>query len=462
MIKKDAMKKNLLLILLCISVSVTAQCWKSVSTGADFCVAIKPDGRIYAWGHNESGQLGIGTFDNKMVPTQVGEDSDWNAVTAGSGFVVALKTNGTLWVWGRNDFGLGGGSGTTSNIPLQVGTDADWRFVNAGGAHSLAIKTNGTLWGWGRNSFGQLGNGTFTNTNVPVQVGTATNWKTVSTGTFHSLAVKSDNTLWSWGYNFSGQLGNGTAGFGTELNMPAQIMGIVVNEWKCIDAGGSHSLAITEEGRLWVWGKNSNYALGINDGSTYKSLPTLISSATDWKIASGGINHTLAIKENNTLWGWGENISGQLGDGSVLNRVAPVQIGTATDWTFIDGGEQYSAFLKGGSLLSTGSNMYGQLGLGNAVSHNTPQTVTCPILNVKDYSEMPFVIYPNPVTEILHLQNSKNIEIDAIQIVDLAGKILMKNSENVSSINVQQLQHGMYLLQIYCGGEKFDFKFVKS
>jgi len=456
------MKNFFLLIVLFINLSLNAQCWKSVSSGDDFCVAITTDGRLYAWGHNDTGQLGIGSVEDKRAPAQVGADSDWDAVSAGSGFVVALKTNGTIWVWGRNDFGLGGGSGTTSTIPLQVGTDTDWRFVSAGGAHSLAIKSNGTLWAWGRNTFGQLGNGTFTNSNVPVQVGTDTNWKTATIGTFHSLALKTDNTLWSWGYNFWGQLGQGTSGFGTELSVPTQITGIGTNQWKYISTGGIHSLAISQDGSLWVWGNNQTNALGLNDAELYKARPTKINEATDWKMVVGGRNHTLAIKENNTLWGWGENAYGQLGDGSVLNKVVPVQISATTNWTSFDGGEKHSAFLNGGAVLTSGSNAFGQLGIATTANHNTPQTVSCPALGIKDHAKMPFVIYPNPVTEILHLQNSKNIEIDAIQIVDLTGKILIKNSENVSSINVQQLQHGMYLLQIYSGEEKFEFKFVKS
>lgn len=454
------MKNFMLLILFCVTIT-HAQCWQAVSSGADFCVAIKTDGTLYSWGHNESGQLGIGSFDDEYVPAKVGEDSDWQSVSAGYGFVIALKTNGTLWVWGRNDFGLGAISGNISNVPEQVGTDSDWVFINAGGAHSFAIKSNGTLWGWGRNDFGQLGNGSFAHTNVPTQVGTGNFWKTVAAGTFHSLAVKADNTLWSWGYNFSGQLGQGTAGFGTEVNTPTQILSLAANEWKSIDAGGRHSLAVTAEGKLWVWGNNNVNALGINDGSTYKAMPTLVNNATDWKLATGGTNHTFAIKENNTLWGWGQNTSGSLGDGSVLNRVVPVQIGTEAGWWRADGGELHSFFFKDGNIQTSGSNMYGQLGIGATGDHTVPISVDCPVLDATEPNKHFFTIYPNPVSDKLVIMNKESLKIEEYRIYDNTGKLLINTSGNPADINVKQLQGGVYLLQIHSEKGMSNFKFIK-
>lgn len=453
--------KKILLLLFWATIAHT-QCWKAVSTGADFCVALKTDGTLYAWGHNESGQLGVGSFEDQNMPVRVGEDSDWHSISAGYGFVIALKTNGTLWVWGRNDFGLGAPSGNITNIPEQVGTDTDWTFINAGGAHSFAIKSNGTLWGWGRNDFGQLGNGSYIHSNAPVQVGNANDWKKAAAGTFHTLAVKTNNTLWSWGYNFSGQLGQGTAGFGTEINTPTQIMSLAANEWKSVDAGGRHSLAVTAEGKLWVWGNNNTHALGINDGSTYKAVPTLVNNMSDWKTATGGTNHIFAVKEDNTLWGWGQNTHGQLGDGSVVNRAVPVQIGTQSGWSGADGGELHSVFFKSGTVLTSGSNMYGELGIGAAAPQNTPQPVDCPVLGATAVPEQLFVVYPNPVSDVLVISNDKNISIEEVSIIDCTGKTVFRTSEKISTIDVKQLQSGVYWLRVLSPKGLSTLKFVKA
>lgn len=449
-------------VLFCLTFSLSAQCWKSVGSGADFCVAIKEDGTLWAWGNNENGELGLGVPGNKKVPTQVGNESDWESLSTGYGFTVALKTNGTVWVWGRNDFGLGNDPASPTNVPSQVGTDTDWKFVTAGGAHVLAIKHNGSLWGWGRNDFGQLGNGSWSHTNIPTQAGTATNWTTATAGTFHSLAINTTQTLWSWGYNFHGQLGQGTAGFGTELNIPTQIAALAANQWKSIAAGGRHCMAVTETGSLWVWGNNHNFALGLNDGTLYKSIPTRLGSASNWKLAAAGIDHSFATTQDGTLWAWGENTDGQLGDGSFIDRAGPVQIGSGGGWMFADGGLQHSIFLKeSDDLFTAGSNNYGQLGIDSLVGHNSPQFVACPaILGIADRSVMPFVVYPNPVEDLLLLLNQQNLRIDKIQIIDGTGKIILQKA-NAASIDVRELQSGLYWLKISSDSRQYHAKFIK-
>lgn len=462
MTRTSFIQKTILPFLLLFQFAVYAQCWKSVTIGADFCVAIKEDGTLWSWGNNDSGQLGLGHFDNKAIPTRIGQETDWQTVSSGYGFTLALKTNGTVWVWGRNDFGLGNTPGAPTNAPSQVGSDSDWKYIHAGGAHSFAIKNNGTLWGWGRNDFGQLGNGMFSHTNVPVQTGTQTDWETVAAGTFHTLAVKTNQTLWSWGYNFSGQLGHGTAGFGTEVNVPTPITALAANQWKCIAAGGRHSMAITETGSLWIWGNNNSRALGINDGSTYKSLPTRIDNGSNWKFAAGGIDHTLAIKEDQTLWGWGENTDGQLGDLSNTDRSTPVQVGGIENWVFSDGGLQHSLFVKDGEIFTSGGNAYGELGIGSLTGHNNLQSVDCPeTLGFNSYDQSLFIVYPNPVKETLTLHAVENLKVDAIRIIDVTGKVILEPAETEKTIAVQPLKSGFYWLEVVSEGKKYNVKFIK-
>lgn len=458
------MRKILTAVVLFVALSAHAQCWKSVSLGTEFCVALKQDGTLWSWGDNTNGELGIGSTTNKSIPTRVGNDTDWELVSAGYGFTVALKTNGTMWVWGRNDFGLGNDPGNPTDRPSQVGNDSDWKFAAAGGAHILAIKNNGTLWGWGRNDSGQLGNGGYSNTNVPVQVGVATDWETAVLGNFHSLAIKTDQTLWSWGYNYHGQLGHGTAGFGAALNTPTQITTLVANQWKSIAAGSRHCMAITETGNLWVWGNNNSFALGLNDGSTHQAFPTRLGNATDWEMAAAGFDHAFATKADGKLWGWGKNANGQLGDGTLIDRSGPIQVDTQADWIVADQGLQHSAFLKNGDLYTSGSNDYGQLGIGSTTGHNTLQFVACPeTLGVEDKEVTPFVCYPNPVREMLSIQNTSNLKIDHLDIVDATGKMVLQTSGNDGfPIDVGHLQDGLYVLKIGSGQTQHHVKLVKA
>uniref|UniRef100_UPI0037513859 RCC1 domain-containing protein n=1 Tax=Flavobacterium sp. TaxID=239 RepID=UPI0037513859 len=123
----------------------------------------------------------------------------WQSVSAGGSHTLGIRTGGTLWAWGRNNFGQLGTTGVPasfSNIPIQVGAGSNWQIISAGNSHNVAIKTDGTLWTWGRNQESQLGDGSTTNSNIPIQIGTATNWQFISAGDEYVTAIKLDGTLW--------------------------------------------------------------------------------------------------------------------------------------------------------------------------------------------------------------------------------------------------------------------------
>ena len=247
-----------------------------------------------------------------------------------------------------------------------------WRVISAGENFSLAIKANGTLWGWGINGnrLG-LGLGNLANQNLPVQIGTDNDWQTVSAGSTHSLAIKSNGTMWSWGNGQFGQLGNGT--FNSATPNVTQIG--TATDWSSVSAGYGFSLAIKTNGTLWAWGLNNSGQLGDNT-LIDKNLPVQIGTATDWLRIDAGGQHSLGVKTTGSLWAWGNNTNGQLGNGNNTNSPIPIQIGTLSNWSLVSAGFDHSLATDNSNLLfSWGNNVNGQLGSGNNTASNTPRPV---------------------------------------------------------------------------------------
>ena len=339
--------------------------WAQAAAGGSSSVAIQPDGTLWAWGGNQYGQLGLGDLDNRAVPTQVGADSDWAVASAGAGIhVLAIKTDGTLWAWGFNARGgLGVGDTVDRLVPTQVGSDSDWAEVSVGNAgHSLAIKTDGTLWGWGYNQKGQVGNSSTTNRLTPVRIGTGTDWAGVAAGMWFSLGVKADGSLWAWGYNYYGQLG-----VGSTYNKYAPTRVGSGTAWVSVAAGGYHTVATQADGSLWAWGYNGTGQLGLGDHTT-RTTPVRVGTATSWDAVSAGSMYTMATRVDGTLWGWGQNWYGQLGIGDVNVRelTAPRQVGAEVTWVSVSAGHGHTlALQEDGTLWAWGQNVVGQLGLGD-------------------------------------------------------------------------------------------------
>lgn len=354
------MKKTITLLLVAFLCATShSQCWQSISAGYQNSLAIKSDGSLWAWGDNDFGQLGIGTFAAKTIPTQVGVATNWKIVSCGENFVVAIKTDGTLWTWGDNFFSqLGeGGVLNMSNVPIQVGTDSDWSSVSAGSAHTLALKTNGTLWAWGWNFAGQVGDGTTNDVTVPTQIAIGSTWLSVGAGSYFSQAVRSNGTLWGWGDNSFGQIGDGT--FNVPLT-PLQV-GIDTN-WKLVKGGDSYTLAIKTNGTLWSWGANFEGNLG--DGTTIDhASPLQVGTDSNWRSISTKFYHVSATKTNGTLWNWGFNGEGQIGDGTTIQKVIPTQIGTATNWSSTSAGVYHTISIDNdGFIVASGDDQFLQLG----------------------------------------------------------------------------------------------------
>ena len=314
----------------------------SVSCGGNHTAAIKTDGTLWTWGANVYGQLGTGKegYDtNSYVPVKVMENV--SAVSCGSLHTAAIKTDGSLWMWGANSFGqIGNGkqySGRYGNNIQPVKIMDDVAAVSCGSNHTAAIKKDGSLWIWGSNYRGELGNGGTGNDTdniggfiqtVPLKL--MDNVTAISCGTQITAAIKTDGSLWIWGANYGGQLGNGWAGNVTDTRTsstgdPMQTVPVkVLDDVAFVSCGSFHTAAIKTDGSLWVWGDNEKGALGnggggneIDNGVPLQTIPLKVMDGA--ATVSCGSDFTLAVEEDGTLWVWGSNINGELGNGGTGN-----------------------------------------------------------------------------------------------------------------------------------------------
>jgi alpha-tubulin suppressor-like RCC1 family protein len=319
--------------------------WKQVSTGgaaySNQTAAIKTDGTLWSWGYNAYGQLGDNTVALRSSPVQtIAFGTNWKQVACGHRHTAAIKTDGTLWTWGINTYGaLGDNTRTHRSSPVQtVAFGANWKQVSCGESYTAAIKTDGTLWLWGYNYYGSLGDNTRTYRSSPVQtVAFGTNWKQVSCGRSTVGAIKTDGTLWLWGYNGYGVLGDNTT---INRSSPSQTVAFGTN-WKQVSGGYQNTAAIKTDGTLWCWGWNYYGSLGDNTSTSRSSPVQTITFATNWKSVNSSDSYTAAIKTDGTLWLWGRNSYGSLGDDTTNNRASPVQ-------TFI-GGNLWKSLASGSS-----------------------------------------------------------------------------------------------------------------
>ncbi|MCL2525948.1 MAG: DNRLRE domain-containing protein, partial [Coriobacteriia bacterium] len=357
-----------------------------LSASAANTFAIKSDGTLWGWGDNESGQLGVGNRIQSGTPTEVSSGhvsgEAWKYISSGSGFAIAIRDDGTLWSWGSNWSGMLGHGDTLGRLsPVQValpqGSSGEWTKVSAGDLHSMALKSDGSIWTWGSGNDGRLGTGDNTRRFVPTRITdshvSGNMWTDISAGHFFSAALRDDGSLWMWGQGFNGLLGQGST---ASSNIPVRVSttGVSGNRWVGVSAGTQFTLGIRDDGTLWSWGINGFGQLG--NGSTLQRLvPTQVQSAhvsgSKWTHMSAAGRHAIAVRDDGSLWTWGSSLSGQLGQGDTLQRNTPVRItddamkGVSTILPTGGNNAFHSVLARGdGSVWVWGDDNYGQLGLG--------------------------------------------------------------------------------------------------
>ncbi|MGM9641177.1 MAG: S-layer homology domain-containing protein, partial [Faecousia sp.] len=336
----------------------------SVALGIQHSAAITTDGSLYVWGSNIYGQVGNGTMDDQKVPIKV--LSNVSSVALGLFHSAAVTTDGSLYVWGNNSHGQVG-NGTTNDQITPVKVLSNVSYIAVGYEHTAAITTNGDLYVWGFNHFGQVGNETTTDQEIPVKV--LSNVSSVSLGSYLSAAITTDGSLYVWGDNFYGKVGNGTM---DDQKVPIKVLSNVSS----VALGFFHSAAVTTDGSLYVWGDNSSGQVGNGAVADQKVSPVkqpvkILDSISSITL---GAEHSAAITEDRSLYTWGDNNYGQVGNGTTEDRNTPAKM--LSNVSSISFGNFHSAAITSdGSLYVWGYNANGQVGNGTTEDQLTPYQI---------------------------------------------------------------------------------------
>jgi alpha-tubulin suppressor-like RCC1 family protein len=291
----------------------------SVSAGDNYSIALKRDGTVWTWGGNMNGELGDGTTTTRLTPAQVPGISNVTAILGSLRSTYVVKSDGTIWAWGTGtSWQLGDGDGVDRSSPVQAICGSDLVDIGAGGSHAVALRSNGALVSWGTNSRKELGNAS--NGTVPMLSAFSSGVNDITAGPYFSVALKTDGTVWGWGTNYYGQLGDGYSGVSSSPVVQALGLSTII----AIQAGGGHTIALNYDGTLWAWGRNENGQLG--DGTnTNRSIPVPVLGISG-AVAIGTHYHTVVVLGDGSVWAWGWNSEGQLGDGTTTDRWIPCLI----------------------------------------------------------------------------------------------------------------------------------------
>lgn len=336
--------------------------WHQVAPGYLHTIAVRSDGSMWGWGDNSGYQLGDGTTNTRHNPIRVTAYTDWQTAAAGPYHSLGRRTNGNLYGWGDNTSGQLGES--DSPLPVLIDSSAYWQELFAAGttlssSYSLARKSDG--------SFKQLG----ASPSGSIAASNTIDWVTLAAGTSHTAAIRADGTIWSWGSNSKGQLGDNS-----KTSRITPVLTGSANNWVQVAAGKAHTVGLQANGTLWTWGDNSWGQLGTDRIPNALATPLQIGSGQSWKGIAAGDDHTLALRSDGTIWAFGNNTHGQLGDGSNATVNLPVQVGTDSDWKSIVAHGDLSFGIKNNNTLHAwGANDKGQLGDTSTVDKFSPVLV---------------------------------------------------------------------------------------
>ena len=334
-----------------------------IAVGASFTCVVAADGEVRCWGANWAGQLGNGGFGSSATPVAVSGLSGVTRITAGSEHTCAVVAGGDVRCWGYNRFGQLGNGGFDSELsPVAVSGLSGVTQIDAGSSHSCVVVAGGEVRCWGHNHQGQLGNGVTTGRfPTPLAVSGLSGVTQVAAGIFHTCAVLAGGEARCWGAGLFGQLGNG--GFDSSAS-PVAVSGL--SGVTQVAAGFTHTCALVAGGEVRCWGGNSFGQLGSGSFGDASSVPVAVTGLSGVTQIAATDNHTCAIVASGEVRCWGDNGSGQLGNGDYNSSATPVAVSGLSGVTQISAGDNHTcAVVAGGDVRCWGENGSGQLGNGS-------------------------------------------------------------------------------------------------
>ena len=478
----------------------------SIYSTNDFIIGIDEQGNPFAWGNNNTGQLGNGSFTSSNTPIQIPGVSTLKNCATSKESVMAVNTSGEVYIWGGNSEGeLGLGTNSVVNFPMENTSIVDVDTIAAGLNHFIILKNNGTVWSVGNNEFGQLGIGTNTNSNVPVLINGLSNIASIGAGHHHSFAIDSSGQLVAWGNNSSGQLGTG------DLNNRLSPQNINVTAIQKASGGNSHSLILNEMGEVLSCGDDSFGQLGqISSNSTFNKIEII-----GVKQISAGPFASLFLRNDHSVFGCGRNTENQIsnesnplysepihleeihGVGSIVcgeksthfiytemnscvsNNASITVLNTpeatisiSGDTLYASSGDYHLWYINGVLISDAELQYYVPLSSGNYTVEiisaegcsGTSEVLSFEQASVQDLETLRIRLYPNPAIDQLHIVNDSHEEVVKLIIYDQIGKVVLE-SENTdqsnSIINLKGLLPGNYYVAIYTDNNKVHLRFNK-
>lgn len=474
------------LLLVCHVATAHASQVTAIASGMTHCLALRSDGTVWAWGDNTQGQLGLGDSIARRHPEEVrgpggvGILNRIVAIAAGNDHSLALRNDGTVLAWGQGLFGqLGNGTTDRAVYPTQVTGPGGTLFDNvaaiaAGGTHSVFLRRDGTVWCCGYNIWGELGDGTRDQKNTPTIVlspdgcGTLYGICAVSAGFAHTLARREDGTAWGWGSSDMGQLG---LGWTPNSVLPKQVHAADTVSYLTgltqLRAGGLQSYALRIDGSVWAWGGNDYGQLGSGTWGTFEDGrypsrvlgPDSVGFFSECAMIGSGNENTVAVRRDGSAWCWGRNNYGQAGIGTTgelhypSQVVGPEGVGYLSEVTAIAGGSLHTMALRtDGTVWVWGWNYYGQLGNDAWASESyTPVQAQVPTTDVEEYAPSPddWALGPNPTIGPIHWDK----RLGALRVLDLEGREVRRLAATGQG-DLSVLPAGLYMVAPIAGNMK--------
>ncbi len=340
--------------------------WFEVSAGGAHTCALQTDGALACWGNGANGRIGDGETVDRTSPTNIASTgATWSRVTAGRDHTCATRSDDTLWCWGANGTGqLGTSDAMERHVPTEViaPTGTEWRDAQlVAGNRSTCATAAGALLCWGT-----LASSTITS--APTRIGAETRWRRLAIGVNHWCASRDDRSIACWGSDASatGMLPTGKLGYGPYDNNAYALPpsdGVSAPDWIDIAAsngaqGGfttltGHTCAIRADHSLWCWGNDAVHQLGIDTIMMNVGSPMRVGTESNWSSVAAGSRHSCATRADGTLWCWGDDGTGQVGNGASTNatQVSPVRLNSDTDWTIVRSTRLHTLALKSNGAM---------------------------------------------------------------------------------------------------------------